>query len=148
MHTLVGILKENPWPLKKDALELVGVTWLFQHKIKQQPTQNLNVRQLKCYLKFYCKPDPILQKMGGRGERAERERLTSWYCWLQGGLPVAISITVQPTLQMSAELEELTRQQPNKILEEGKLSLKLFTQQSKLYGSTEQMQFNMSKSTT
>jgi len=32
---------------------------------------------------------------------------TSWYCWLQGGFPVAISITVHPTLHISAELENV-----------------------------------------
>jgi hypothetical protein len=33
-----------------------------------------------------------------------RKSGTSWYCWLQGGFPVAISMTVHPTLHISAEL--------------------------------------------
>jgi hypothetical protein len=33
---------------------------------------------------------------------------TSWNCWLQGGLPVAISITVQPTLLACHFMTHLT----------------------------------------
>jgi hypothetical protein len=37
--------------------------------------------------------------------RLELQACTSWgYCWLHGGFPVAISITVHATLHISAEL--------------------------------------------
>lgn len=42
MHTSASISTENPLPQKKDALELEGVTLLFQCGKVQQPALHLN----------------------------------------------------------------------------------------------------------
>lgn len=104
LHTFVSISAESLLLQQTDVQGSEDELLLSQYRRAQQPKTNT----------------ASVQRMSGPADsnqfiNAKRnikrikqdlhEMYTSWYCWLQGGLPVVISITVHPTLHISAELK-------------------------------------------
>ena len=90
--TFSDISRGNPVPPMKDAQVWEDVILLSRCERGLQPkaTQFIDISTT-----------PFIFTI----TKCTNKDITSWNCWLQGGFPVAISMIVQPTLQISAGLK-------------------------------------------